>query len=48
MNKKTSTGVWAFKVLNTILMLFILFITLFVLNTLVKKGLKIISLKDDI
>lgn len=29
MNKKTSTGVWAFKVLNTILMLFILFITLY-------------------
>lgn len=29
MNKKTSTGVCAFKVLNTILMLFILFITLY-------------------
>ena len=29
MNKKTITGVWAFKVLNTILMLFILFITLY-------------------
>ena len=29
MNKKARTGVWAFKVLNTILMLFILFITLY-------------------